>query len=187
MICEGDTEVDSRCWCTGFPVSSILDHGSILTPEAPHPAHGSFTDLKALVSAIHSRGMRVLFDVDWTGFSNASCFYDYDQSGHPSSYGPLFETGEEYRYDAHLSQKPRLWEDHPMFTLFANTLDAFTSLLGFDGVYWKGLLCLRLDGARCGAGQGEENASPGDPFFLSHIQVLPHRGKGRPQGPPHHS
>ena len=158
MICEGDTEVDSRCWCTRFHVSSILDDGSILTPEAPHPAHGSFTELKALVSAIHSRGMRVLFDVDWTGFSNASCFYDYDQSGHPSSYGPLFETGAEYRYDAHLSQKPRLWEDHPMFTLFANTLDVFTSLVGFDGVYWKGLLCLRLDGARCGSGQGEENA-----------------------------
>lgn len=45
-----------------------------------------------------------------------------------------------------------------MFTLFANTLDVFTSLVGFDGVYWKGLLCLRLDGARCGSGQGEENA-----------------------------
>ncbi|CBK20608.2 uncharacterized protein [Blastocystis hominis] len=149
MICDGDTEVDSRCW----------HHGTILTPEAPHPAHGSFTDLKALVEAIHSRGMRVLFDVDWTGFSNASVFYDYDQSGHPSSYGPLFEPGEEYRYNAHLSQKPRLTEDQAMFSLFASTLDAFTGPLGFDGVYWKGLLCLRLDGARCAHGQGSENAA----------------------------
>ena len=36
-------------------------------------------------------------------------------------------------------------------------------------------------------GQGHQEGLPGDLFFLSHIQVLPHRGKGRPQGPPHHS
>ena len=138
-------------------LASHPDHGSILTPEAPHPDHGSFTELKSLVRAIHARGMRVLFDVDWTGLSNASSFYDYDQSGQPSAYGPLFMEGVEYDYDAHRAQKPRLEADHPLFTLFANLLDVFTGLLGFDGVYWKGLLCLRLEDRACSKGQGSEN------------------------------
>ena len=52
------------------------------------------------------------------------------------------------------------------------------------GLWPVGLLLLFLKLWNGGGGQDKENASPGDLLFLPHIQVLPHRGKGRPEAAP---
>ena len=157
MICSGDAEVDPRCWCRRGWMGSSLVHASLLTPEAPHPALGSLQELKKLVTMIHNRGMKVLFEVDWTGFSNRSSYYNYDQSGMPTMYGPLFMDTQEYSYDGHLAQKPCLITDHPLFTIFSGVIDRYIEYYGFDGLYWKGMLGLRLDDMNCGQGYGNDN------------------------------
>ena len=70
---------------------SHVDHAKVVYPGVPHPAYGSQKELSQFIAAIHERGLQVVLDMDWTGFSKDSDFYNYDGSFSPSEFGPLFQ------------------------------------------------------------------------------------------------
>ena len=69
----------------------------------------------------------------------------------------MFESSSSFAYNSHTCQAADLGEDHPMNVVLTNMIYRYTYVLGFDGLYWKGLLCFRLDDPRCGEGIGEDN------------------------------
>ena len=95
MQCSLSSSICIKCWCAFCLLRSSLDQASIVYPGVQHPNFGSISELQLLVRAIHSYGMRVVLDMD---------------------------------------------------------------LSGFDGVYWKGLLCFRLNSAHCALGSGRDNS-----------------------------
>ena len=122
-----------------------------------HPSLGSHVDLKILIDAIHALEMRVIVDIDWSGFDNSSNYYNYDGSSYPSSFGPLFQNTSSYQYQDHISQLMNLEDSHPGSILLVDLLRRLTTTYQFDGIYWKGLLCLRLEDADCQFGVGKVN------------------------------
>ena len=123
-----------------------------------HPNFGSISELQLLVRAIHELDMRVILDLDLSGFDDRSNLYNYDESAAPSSYGPLFANTTEYVYDGRRARALNMEENLPGRTVLEDTLYDLATTLGFDGVYWKGLLCFRLNGAHCAYGSGRDNA-----------------------------
>ena len=122
-----------------------------------HPLFGSTTDIITFIHKAHTLSIRVLIDLDVTGFTPDSNYYTYDLSSYPSPFGPLFQNTSSFPYHNTTSKTVDLGEDYPMNTMVSNLLFRYSYVLGFDGVYWKGLLCLRLDGERCFEGEGEDN------------------------------
>ena len=128
--------IDSRCW----------KRRSNVYEGVQHPAYGSQEDLIALVQAIHTKGMLVMIDVDWSGLSRYSDFYDYDGSSIPTSFGPLFQaTYDTYEYQAKTCKKFDLSSGSAGETIVSSALSRLATVFGFDGIYWRGLMCLRLD------------------------------------------
>ena len=145
-----------------------IDHSKVVYPGVPHPAYGSQKELSQFVAAIHARGMKVLMDMDWTGFSKDSDFYNYDGSSYPSEFGPLFqETIDPFMYEGHVSQSIDLGTDRPSATILSDIIYRYSWKFGFDGIYWRGLLCLRLNSTQCNEGDGTENVS--NALFLKDV------------------
>ena len=91
--------------------------------------------------------MRVLLDVDWTGFTDLSDFYDYDGSRQPVDFGPLFQPGvAAFPYDGRYARSIDLGSDRPAAAILSDLLYRYSWRLGVDGFYWRALLCLRLNG-----------------------------------------
>lgn len=104
--------------------------------------------------------MRVLLDIDWTGFTDLSDFYDYDGSHRPVDFGPLFQPGvAAFPYEGHSVRSIDLGSDRPAAAILGDLLYRYSWRLGVDGFYWRSLLCLRLNGTRCSEGDGLENHS----------------------------
>lgn len=141
--------IDSRCW----------KRRSNVYEGVQHPAYGSQEDLIALVQAIHTKGMLAMIDVDWSGLSRYSDFYDYDGSSIPTSFGPLFQaTYDTYEYQAKTCKKFDLSSGSAGETIVSSALSRLATVFGFDGIYWRGLMCLRLDSSNCERGTGSDNA-----------------------------
>ena len=158
MQCSLSSSICIKCWCAFCLLRSSLDQASIVYPGVQHPNFGSISELQLLVRAIHSYGMRVVLDMDLSGFDGHSNFYNYDESAAPSRYGPLFVNATEYAYDGRKARALNLEENEPARTVLEDTLYDLTTTLGFDGVYWKGLLCFRLNSAHCALGSGRDNS-----------------------------
>ena len=139
-------------------ISSFLDQASIVYPGVQHPNFGSISELQLLVQAIHNHGMKVILDVDFSGFDSHSNLYNYDESASPSSYGPLFDNFTEYTYDGRRVRALNMEGSQPAHTMLEDMLYDLTTTLGFDGVYWKGLLCFRLQSEQCVNGSGQDNS-----------------------------
>ena len=122
-----------------------------------HPLFGSTTDIITFIHKAHTLSIRVLIDLDVTGFTPDSNYYNYDLSSYPSPFGPLFQNTSSFPYHNTTSKTVDLGEDYPMNTMVSNLLFRYSYVLGFDGVYWKGLLCLRLDSRECEQGEGSDN------------------------------
>lgn len=141
--------IDSRCW----------KRRSNVYEGVQHPAYGSQEDLIALVQAIHTKGMLAMIDVDWSGLSRYSDFYDYDGSSIPTSFGPLFQaTYDTYEYQSKTCKKFDLASGSAGETIVSSALSRLATVFGFDGIYWRGLMCLRLDSSNCERGTGSDNA-----------------------------
>ena len=133
-------------------------NNQVVFPDVIHPSLGSSYTILQFISVAHSLNIHVICDIDFTGFSSASNYYNYDLSSSPTPFGPLFQSTSSYSYNDHTCRAADMGEDHPMNVILSNMLYRYSYVLGFDGVYWKGLLCFRLDDARCGEGKGEDNA-----------------------------
>lgn len=126
-------------------------------PDVIHPFLGTSADILQFIHAAHALQIRVICDIDFTAFTAASNYFNYDLSSFPTAFGPLFESSSSFAYNSHTCQAADLGEDHPMNVVLTNMIYRYTYVLGFDGLYWKGLLCFRLDDPRCGEGIGEDN------------------------------
>ena len=147
---------------------SHVDHAKVVYPGVPHPAYGSQKELSQFIAAIHERGLQVILDMDWTGFSKDSDFYNYDGSFSPSEFGPLFqESSSPFMYEGHLSQSIDLGTDRPGATLLNDIIYRYSWKFGFDGIYWRGLLCLRLNSTHCTEGAGVETLN--NALFLKEV------------------
>lgn len=135
-----------------------VDHSHVVYPDVLHPELGSQQELKLLVDSIHSLDMLVLVDLDWTGFDEFSNYYNYDGSSSPTPFGPLFQNTSVYQYQGRTSRSINLSGDHPSSMLLTDVLYRYAYVYDMDGFYWKGLLCLRLDGPNCQVGEGKDNA-----------------------------
>ena len=102
--------------------------------------------------------MQALVDVDLSQFSHESDWYDYDGSASETSFGPLFRSGT-YSYEGQTCAKPILASTNVPTTIILSTLRRFVDVFGFNGFWWRGLLCLRLTGERCEIGVGTDDAS----------------------------
>ena len=141
--------IDSRCW----------KRRSNVYEGVQHPAYGSPEELVDLVQAIHQKGMLAMIDVDWSGLSRYSDFYDYDGSSIPTSFGPLFQaTYDTYEYQSKTCKKFDLSRGSAGETIVSSALDRLATVFRFDGIYWRGLMCLRLDSSNCERGTGSDNA-----------------------------
>lgn len=138
-------------------LSSIVDHSHVVYPDVTHPDLGSQRQLMNLINAIHSLDMNVIVDIDWTGFDSFSNYYDYDGSGKPTDFGSLFQNTTEYDYLGRRSRSVNLSVDHPGALLLSEILSRYKYTYQFDGVYWRGLLCMRLDDENCQLGIGRDN------------------------------
>ena len=139
-------------------IHSFPDHASVVYTGVPHPSLGSQRDLTQLVEAIHAEGMQVIVDINWTSFSRHSDFYNYDGSEEPTVFGALFQTSEAgVDSTGQVRRAIDLGVDRPGSLLLNDLLYRYTWTFGMDGVYWKGLLCLRVNGTECADGVGMEN------------------------------
>lgn len=147
----------------------IIDNSHVVYPDVIHPDLGSQKQLMNLVDAIHSLGMSVIIDIDWTGFDSFSNYYDYDGSGKPTNFGSLFQNTTEYNYLDRRSRSVNLNADHPGALLLSDILTRYMYTYQFDGVYWRGLLCMRLDDENCQLGIGRDNGV--NSAFLRNIKT----------------
>ena len=148
----------------------LIDHSHVVYPDVIQPLLGSQQQLKRLIDRIHQYGMRVIIDIDWTGFDNQSNFFNYDESNQPTSYGPLFQNTTIYSYNGHEGRSLDLSVDHAGYHLLENVLYRYSYTYQFDGIYWKGMLCFRLNHIHCENGFGEENTSNTD--FLLNVKSI---------------
>ena len=147
---------------------SDVDHAKVVYPGVPHPAYGSQKELSQFIAAIHERGLQVIMDMDWTGFTKDSDYYNYDGSFSPSEFGPLFQPNvTPFMYEGHISQSIDLGTDRPSTILLNDIIYRYSWKFGFDGIYWRGLLCLRLNGTDCSEGDGVENLN--NALFLKEV------------------
>ena len=133
-----------------------VDRSSIVYPGVQHPNFGSASELQAMITSIHSYGMRVVVDFDLSGFDAFSDWYNYDESSKPSAYGPLFLNSTEYKYDGRTARTLALEPSSPAYVAVEDILYEYSETLDLDGVYWKGLLCFRLNSVECAAGRGDD-------------------------------
>mgnify|MGYP006954138942 FL=1 len=156
-VCESSV-IDSSCWCTLLSPPLILDHASVVYPGIPHPRYGLQSSLHSLLANISFTGMSSLHDVDLTQFSTASDWYNYDGSANSTWFGSLFDAEAPlFQYQGRTCGKPDLRTGTVSHTLLKTMLTRFVNEFGFTGLWWRGLLCLRLDGERCFEGEGEDN------------------------------
>lgn len=155
--CEGESTISSYCWCTSLIERLATDRPNVVYPGILHPAYGSLTDLKALIQAILAEGLFVVMDMDLSKFTTHSDWYDYDGSASPYSYGSLFEPVSLYQYDSRMCSKPKLTAGTPTRTIILSMLRRYVRDYKLSGFYWRGLLCLRLDGEECEKGKGSDN------------------------------
>ena len=147
-ICFTST-IDPRCW----------KRRSNVYQGVQHPVYGSQADLVSLVQEIHRNGMFAMIDMDWSGLSRYSDFYDYDGSSIPTSFGPLFQsTYDTYEYQTKTCKKFDLSSGSAGETIVNSAIERLGTVFGFDGIYWRGLMCLRLDSSDCQRGTGSDNA-----------------------------
>ena len=141
--------IDHRCW----------KYNSHVYEGVQHPDLGSQQDLQDLVAAIHDHGMKAMIDLDWSGLNRYSDFYDYDGSSTPTTFGPLFQpTYDIYQYYGRACKKIDLSSGSAAETVLNAVIDRYARVFGFDGIYWRGMMCLRLDSPNCESGQGTDNA-----------------------------
>ena len=133
-----------------------VDQSSIVYPGVQHPNFGSISELQTMIRRIHSYGMQVVIDFDLSGFDAFSDWYNYDGSSKPSAYGPLFLNSTEYKYDGRTARALALESTSPAYMAVEDILYEYSETLDFDGVYWKGLLCFRLDSVDCASGRGDD-------------------------------
>lgn len=155
--CESSV-IDSSCWCTFLSPPLILDHASVVYPGIPHPRYGLQSSLCSLLANISFTGMSSLHDVDLTQFSTASDWYNYDGSANSTWFGTLFDAEAPlYQYQGRTRGKPDLQTGTVSHTLLRAMLTRFVGEFGFTGLWWRGLLCLRLDSRECEQGEGSDN------------------------------
>ena len=141
--------IDARCW----------KRRSNVYEGVQHPSYGSPEELVALVDEIHKNRILAMIDVDWSGLSRYSDFYDYDGSSIPTSFGPLFQsTYDTYEYQSKTCKKFDLSSGSAGETIVSSAVNRLATVFGFDGIYWRGLMCLRLDSTNCERGTGSDNA-----------------------------
>ena len=70
-------------------------------------------------------------------------------------------------YEGHVSQSIDLGTDRPSATILSDIIYRYSWKFGFDGIYWRGLLCLRLNSTQCNEGDGTENVS--NALFLKDV------------------
>ena len=124
----------------------------------PHPQYGLQSELRSMIQSIHQNGLSVVLDMDLSKFTSYSDWYDYDTSATATSFGSLFDSSSPlYHYDSKTCSKLELKSNTPTRSLVLSILQRYTREMGFDGFYWKGLLCLRLHGSECENGKGSDN------------------------------
>ena len=102
--------------------------------------------------------MQVLLDIDLSQFSLDSDWYNYDGSASETYFGPLFRSGT-FLYEGQTCAKPILSTSNPPTTIILTMLRRYVEFFGFNGFWWRGLLCLRLTGQQCEKGVGADDTS----------------------------
>lgn len=125
----------------------------------PHPGYGTQEELHSLIQSILDLGMSVIVDMDITKFTSHSDWYNYDGTASATSFGSMFQSTPLYLYDSRTCAKPVLQSGSASRSVLLSALRRYVSAFGFKGFYWKGILCLRLDGENCETGDGTDNTS----------------------------
>lgn len=115
--------------------------------------------------------MSVVIDMDISKFTTHSNWHDYDGSASATSFGSLFDPSPLFLYDTRMCAKPLLTSGATSRSLVLSLLQRYINDLHFKGFYWKGLLCLRLDGEECEKGKGSDNLNA-----ISFLKTLKNEG-----------
>ena len=148
QVCASSSSIHPSCWY----------HSSVVFPGIPHPAHGSQSSLSSLLRQIAFIGMSSLYDVDISSFSAQSDWYSYDGSANATWFGTLFDPSAPlYDYEGSRCGKPQLALGHVTRSLLTTMLQRPVEEFGFSGLWWRGVLCLRLKDEQCAKGKGGDD------------------------------
>ena len=125
-------------------------------PGIPHPTYGTQRELTELLQALRRQGVASLLDVDLSA-STASDWYDLDGTASQYAFGSLFDRTGLFDCDGRRCARPDLATGAVARQLVTAYLRRFVETLGFDGLWWRSLLCLRLKGDRCAVGGGGDH------------------------------
>ena len=140
-------------------VSLSLSHAddlSVVYPGIPHPTYGTQRELTELLQALRLQGVASLLDVDLS-VSTASDWYDLDGTASQYAFGSLFDRTGLFACHGRSCARPDLATGSVARQLVTTYLRRFVETLGFDGLWWRNLLCLRLKGDRCESGGGNDH------------------------------
>ena len=158
QVCASSSSIHPSCWCASSLPPSLTDHSSVVFPGIPHPAHGSQSSLSSLLRQIAFIGMSSLYDVDISSFSAQSDWYSYDGSANATWFGTLFDPSAPlYDYEGSRCGKPQLASGHVTRSLLMTMLQRPVEEFGFSGLWWRGVLCLRLKDEQCAKGKGGDD------------------------------
>lgn len=125
-------------------------------PGIPHPSYGTQRELTTLLQALRSRGVASLLDVDLS-VSTASDWFDFDGTASQYAFGSLFDKTGVFDCHQRRCARPDLATGSVARQLVATYLRRFVETIGFDGLWWRNVLCLRLKGDRCASGSGNDH------------------------------
>ena len=125
-------------------------------PGIPHPSYGTQHELTQLLQALRLQGVSSLLDVDLS-VSTASDWYDFDGSASQYAFGSLFDHTGVFACHERSCARPDLATGSVSRQLVTTYLRRFVETIGFDGLWWRNLLCLRLKGDRCESGVGNDH------------------------------
>lgn len=135
---------------------SHTDNLAVVYPGIPHPSYGTQRELAALLQALRSRGVASLLDVDLS-VSTASDWFDFDGTASQYAFGTLFDKTGLFNCHQRRCARPDLATGSVARQLVATYLRRFVETIGFDGLWWRNVLCLRLKGDRCASGSGNDH------------------------------
>ena len=158
QVCESSSSIHPSCWRITASPSSDIGNSSVVFPGIPHPAHGSHSSLSSLLYQIAFTGMSSLYDIDISCFSTHSDWYNYDGSANATWFGSLFNVASPlYDYEGKHCAKPRMDSGHVVHSLLTSILERPVKEFGFSGLWWRGVLCLRLNSPQCAQGKGDDD------------------------------
>ena len=154
-VCGAGSTIDARCW-RSLPRSLPHRQPHVVYPGIPHPSYGTQRELAALLQALRSRGVASLLDVDLS-VSTASDWFDFDGTASQYAFGTLFDKTGLFNCHQRRCARPDLATGSVARQLVATYLRRFVETIGFDGLWWRNVLCLRLKGDRCASGSGNDH------------------------------